>query len=356
MRIYLQALDLRKAIEDEYEIAPLPDNPAVSQIKTHKEKKTRKSKEVAGLFTTVSSNILTCIMCLQSVKEEKVYSKKTIVASEEKLNDISGLPSDDLEEDDYNTENLGVEKNNLESEASSDESIFFSASEDLVEAPPKDDGILGLFSEDSENDDFNPDDLDKVVCYLEEEAIHSYTLYLNDIDLGEIENIPAPAIATDHWRLPKDMILKDVVTVIRVDEAHHRDVNHFASPWETYQADLLIDLSKHHVPKTFFDKNGKRPLEDDQEVENVQCRLPKQSDGSNLVEVDLSLGGSSAFPDEHADSKDHDKQADNQNHAGDNSDRSTLFPAINRDSSITFLIHCSRSHYGAISSLNRNFC
>ncbi|KAJ8572523.1 hypothetical protein K7X08_009034 [Anisodus acutangulus] len=25
-------------------------------------------------------------------------------------------------------------------------------------------------------------------------------------------------------------------------------------PWETYQADLSIDLSKHHVPKTFLDK------------------------------------------------------------------------------------------------------
>ncbi|PHT64156.1 Ubiquinol oxidase 2, mitochondrial [Capsicum annuum] len=54
----------------------------------------------------------------------------------------------------------------------------------------------------------------RVVGYLEEEAIHSYTLYLNDIDRGEIENVPAPAIAIDYWRLPKDATLKDVVTVI----------------------------------------------------------------------------------------------------------------------------------------------
>ncbi|PHU02654.1 hypothetical protein BC332_27905 [Capsicum chinense] len=101
--------------------------------------------------------------------------------------------------------------------------------------------------------------------------------------------------------------------------------------------------------------NGKRPLEDDQEVENVQCRLQKQPDGSNLVEVDLSLGSSSASPDEHSDSQDHDEQDDNQNHAGDNSYRSTLFPAIDRDSSINSLISCSRSHYGAIASLNSNF-
>ncbi|PHU02663.1 F-box/kelch-repeat protein SKIP11 [Capsicum chinense] len=99
-------------------------------------------------------------------------------------------------------------------------------------------------------------------------------------------------------------------------------------------------------------QNGKRPLEDDQEVENVQCRLQKQSDGSNLVEVDISLWSSSAYPDEHADSQAHDEQDDNQNHAGDNSDRSTLFPAINRDSCINSLIRCTWSHYGAIASLN----
>eukprot|EP00262_Sarcandra_glabra_P012140 TRINITY_DN3063_c0_g1_i6.p1 TRINITY_DN3063_c0_g1~~TRINITY_DN3063_c0_g1_i6.p1 ORF type:complete len:331 (-),score=50.40 TRINITY_DN3063_c0_g1_i6:1072-2064(-) len=69
----------------------------------------------------------------------------------------------------------------------------------------------------------------RIVGYLEEEAIHSYTEFLKEIDSGEIENVPAPAIAIDYWRLPKDATLKDVVLVIRADEAHHRDVNHFAS-------------------------------------------------------------------------------------------------------------------------------
>lgn len=69
----------------------------------------------------------------------------------------------------------------------------------------------------------------RVVGYLEEEAIHSYTEYLKDIDSGRIENVTAPAIAIDYWRLPKDAKLKDVIIVIRADEAHHRDVNHFAS-------------------------------------------------------------------------------------------------------------------------------
>ncbi|PHT52347.1 Ubiquinol oxidase 2, mitochondrial [Capsicum baccatum] len=91
-------------------------------------------------------------------------------------------------------------------------------------------------------------------CWLSGRGGYTYTLYLNDIDRGEIENVPAPAIAIDYWRLPKDATRKDVVTVIRADEAHHRDVNHFASPLETYQADLSIDLRKHHVPQKFLDK------------------------------------------------------------------------------------------------------
>ncbi|MQM13782.1 hypothetical protein Taro_046709 [Colocasia esculenta] len=69
----------------------------------------------------------------------------------------------------------------------------------------------------------------RVVGYLEEEAIHSYTEFLKDIDRGAIEDLPAPAIALDYWRLPQGSTLRDVVMVIRADEAHHRDVNHFAS-------------------------------------------------------------------------------------------------------------------------------
>ncbi|WVZ74053.1 hypothetical protein U9M48_022280 [Paspalum notatum var. saurae] len=69
----------------------------------------------------------------------------------------------------------------------------------------------------------------RVVGYLEEEAIHSYTEFLKDLDAGKLENVPAPAIAIDYWQLPADATLKDVVVVVRADEAHHRDVNHFAS-------------------------------------------------------------------------------------------------------------------------------
>ena len=70
----------------------------------------------------------------------------------------------------------------------------------------------------------------RVVGYFEEEAVLSYTLYLKEIDEGRSPNVPAPAVARHYWKLPADATLRDVVLVVRADEAHHRDVNHgFAS-------------------------------------------------------------------------------------------------------------------------------
>ncbi len=70
----------------------------------------------------------------------------------------------------------------------------------------------------------------RVVGYFEEEAVISYTLYLQEIDEGRSPNVPAPAIAKHYWKLPADATLRDVIMVVRADEAHHRDINHgFAS-------------------------------------------------------------------------------------------------------------------------------
>ncbi|WP_309643536.1 alternative oxidase [Phenylobacterium sp.] len=70
----------------------------------------------------------------------------------------------------------------------------------------------------------------RVVGYFEEEAVISYTLYLKELDEGRSPNVAAPAIAKHYWKLPDNAMLRDVVLVVRADEAHHRDVNHgFAS-------------------------------------------------------------------------------------------------------------------------------
>ena len=66
----------------------------------------------------------------------------------------------------------------------------------------------------------------RVVGYFEEEAVRSYTQYLELIDAGVHANVPAPAIAKKYWKLPATATLRDVVLAVREDEAGHRDVNH----------------------------------------------------------------------------------------------------------------------------------
>ena len=66
----------------------------------------------------------------------------------------------------------------------------------------------------------------RLVGYFEEEAVYSYTEYLQGIREGKYENIPAPQIAIDYWHLKKDARLSDVILAVRKDEMNHRDVNH----------------------------------------------------------------------------------------------------------------------------------
>jgi len=75
----------------------------------------------------------------------------------------------------------------------------------------------------------------RVVGYFEEEAVISYSQYLKEIDLGNIDNSNAPQIAIDYWNLSQNAKLRDVVIAVRADEAGHRDVNHdFANQLKTF--------------------------------------------------------------------------------------------------------------------------
>ena len=59
----------------------------------------------------------------------------------------------------------------------------------------------------------------RMIGYFEEEAVISYTEYLDEIDKGQIENTQAPEIAINYWNLSKDATLRDVVIAVRNDEA-----------------------------------------------------------------------------------------------------------------------------------------
>jgi len=69
----------------------------------------------------------------------------------------------------------------------------------------------------------------RIVGYLEQEAVISYTNMLKDIDANLVPNYPAPQIAIEYWGLPKSATLRDVIVVIRADEMDHREVNHTLS-------------------------------------------------------------------------------------------------------------------------------
>lgn len=66
----------------------------------------------------------------------------------------------------------------------------------------------------------------RVVGYLEEEAVHSYTEYLAGVDNGTYANVAAPETAIAYWQLASDARLREVIVAVRADECLHRDVNH----------------------------------------------------------------------------------------------------------------------------------
>lgn len=73
---------------------------------------------------------------------------------------------------------------------------------------------------------FTPRTSHRLVGFLEEHAVSSYTEMLKRIDSGKLANPPATSITKEYWGLPEDATLRDALLVIRADEADHRLVNH----------------------------------------------------------------------------------------------------------------------------------
>lgn len=73
---------------------------------------------------------------------------------------------------------------------------------------------------------FFPRTAHRLVGYFEEEAVISYTSYLNQVENDLSLNVDAPKIAIDYWNLSPNAKLIDVIKVVRNDEAGHAKVNH----------------------------------------------------------------------------------------------------------------------------------
>lgn len=73
---------------------------------------------------------------------------------------------------------------------------------------------------------FFPGTAHRMIGYFEDQAVISYTQYLDEIKSCKVENIPAPQIAIDYYGLKKTAKLSDVIKKVRADEQGHADVNH----------------------------------------------------------------------------------------------------------------------------------
>ena len=83
---------------------------------------------------------------------------------------------------------------------------------------------------------FFPRTAHRMIHYFEDEAVKSYTEYLNLVNKGEIENKAAPLIAIEYYDLKKDARLSDLIIKVREDEIKHSKKNYVFSNSE----DLLI--------------------------------------------------------------------------------------------------------------------
>ncbi len=72
----------------------------------------------------------------------------------------------------------------------------------------------------------SPKTAHKMIGYFEEEAVRSYTQYLEMIENGQIKDVPAPRLAIEYYQLGEDAKLSDMIKCVRADEQKHAIVNH----------------------------------------------------------------------------------------------------------------------------------
>ena len=66
----------------------------------------------------------------------------------------------------------------------------------------------------------------RMIGYFEDEAVRSYTEYLELVESGKVENTPAPHLAISYYKLGTDAKLSDLIGCVRADEQHHSETNH----------------------------------------------------------------------------------------------------------------------------------
>lgn len=93
----------------------------------------------------------------------------------------------------------------------------------------------------------SPKTCHRFVGYLEEEAVLTYTLIIQDIEAGKLPkwtdpSFRIPDLAVNYWKMPEGhRTMRDLIYYIRADEAKHREVNH-----------TLANLNQNEDPNPFI--------------------------------------------------------------------------------------------------------
>ena len=66
----------------------------------------------------------------------------------------------------------------------------------------------------------------RMIGYFEDEAVKSYTEYLELVESGKVPNIDAPDLAIQYYKLGTNAKLSDLIRCVRADEEHHSETNH----------------------------------------------------------------------------------------------------------------------------------
>ena len=65
----------------------------------------------------------------------------------------------------------------------------------------------------------------RMVAYFEEEAVNSYTEYLQLVESGAVENVPCPYSARNYYHLGPEATLATMIRYVRDDEQRHANTN-----------------------------------------------------------------------------------------------------------------------------------
>ena len=98
----------------------------------------------------------------------------------------------------------------------------------------------------------------RLVGYLEEEAVKTYTSMIKDFDEGKLPrwvNRKPSNEAIRYWELPQEATMRDLLLAIRADEVNHREYNH-------YFANLDKNDPMFHYPSVKMNETKVKTMEE----------------------------------------------------------------------------------------------